>query len=105
MDSGDPLLANVVSIDNEAFSYCEEITEVDLTASSVITQIPERCFYKSGKLGTVKLPESIETIGAEAFLDTSDNMEITIPKSKLCDWRDCFNFDGNRKGYDQRTAV
>lgn len=96
VDSGDPLLANVVSIDNEAFSYCEEITEVDLTASSV-TQIPERCFYKSGKLGTVKLPESIETIGAEAFLDTSDNMEITIPNPSCAIGETAFNFDGNRK--------
>ncbi len=95
-ESGDTLLANVVSIDNEAFSYCDQITEVDLSTSA-ITQIPERCFYKAEKLGTVKLPESIETIGAEAFLDTSDNMEITIPNPSCAIGETAFNFDGNRK--------
>lgn len=95
-ESGDTLLANVVSIDNEAFSYCGEITEVDLSTSA-ITQVPERCFYKAEKLATVKLPESIETIGAEAFLDTSDNMEITIPNPSCAIGETAFNFDGNRK--------
>ncbi len=95
-ESGDTLLANVVSIDNEAFSYCGEITEVDLSTSA-ITQIPERCFYKAEKLANVKLPESIETIGAEAFLDTSDNMEITIPNPSCAIGETAFNFDGNRK--------
>lgn len=95
-ESGDTLLANVVSVDNEAFSYCGEITEVDLSTSA-ITQVPERCFYKAEKLATVKLPESIETIGAEAFLDTSDNMEITIPNPSCAIGETAFNFDGNRK--------
>lgn len=95
-ESGDTLLANVVSIDNEAFSYCGEITEVDLSTSA-ITQVPERCFYKSEKLANVKLPESIETIGAEAFLDTSDNLEITIPNPSCAIGETAFNFDGNRK--------
>lgn len=95
-ESGDTLLANVVSIDNEAFSYCDEITEVDLSTSS-ITQVPERCFYKSEKLANVKLPESIETIGAEAFLDTSDNIEITIPNPSCAIGETAFNFDGSRK--------
>lgn len=95
-EAGDTLLANVVSIDNEAFSYCDEITAVDLSTSS-ITQIPERCFYKSEKLGTVILPESIATIGPEAFYDTSDNLEITIPNPSCAIGETAFNFDGNRK--------
>lgn len=95
-ESGDTLLANVVSIDNEAFSYCGEITEVDLSTSK-ITQIPERCFYKAEKLANVKLPESIATIGEEAFLNTSDNMEITIPNPSCAIGETAFNFDGNRK--------
>ncbi len=95
-ESGDTLLANVVSIDNEAFSYCDQITEVDLSTSK-ITQIPERCFYKAEKLANVKLPESIATIGEEAFLNTSDNMEITIPNPSCAIGETAFNFDGNRK--------
>lgn len=94
--SGDTLLANVVSIDKEAFSYCEEITEVDLSTSK-ITQLPERCFYKAIKLSTVKLPDSIETIGEEAFLQTSDNVEVTIPNPSCAIGETAFNFDGNRK--------
>lgn len=95
-ESGDTLLANVVSIDKEAFSYCEEITEVDLSTSK-ITQLPERCFYKAVKLSTVKLPDSIETIGEEAFLQTSDNVEVTIPNPSCAIGETAFNFDGNRK--------
>lgn len=93
---GDALLANVVSIDKEAFSYCEEITEVDLSTSK-ITQLPEKCFYKAVKLSNVKLPDSIETIGEEAFLETSDNMEITIPNPSCAIGETAFNFDGSRK--------
>lgn len=77
--SGDAYLADVVSIDKEAFSYCDNITEVDLSTSS-ITTLPERCFYKAEKLDTVILPDTIEVIGEEAFLETNSNrIEVTIP--------------------------
>ncbi|MDE7207355.1 MAG: leucine-rich repeat domain-containing protein, partial [Lachnospiraceae bacterium] len=78
-DSGDTYLSDVVSIAKEAFSYCDEITEADLSTTS-ITVLPERCFYKAEKLDTVKLPDSIAVIGEEAFLDTNSNrIEVTIP--------------------------
>ena len=43
------------------------------------------------------LPESIATIGPEAFYDTSDNLEITIPNPSCAIGETAFNFDGNRK--------
>ncbi len=97
VDSGDANLANVVSIAKEAFSYCDEITEADLSTTS-ITTLPERCFYKATKLDTVKLPETIAVIGAEAFLDTSSNrLEVTIPNPQCAIGETAFDLASGQK--------
>ena len=96
-NSGDTNLSDVVSIANEAFSYCDEITEVDLSTTS-ITTLPERCFYKASKLDTVKLPDSIAVIGAEAFLDTSSNrLEVTIPNPSCAIGETAFDLASGQK--------
>lgn len=96
-NSGDTYLSDVVSIANEAFSYCDEITEVDLSTTS-ITTLPERCFYKALKLDTVKLPDSIAVIGAEAFLDTSSNrLEVTIPNPSCAIGETAFDLASGQK--------
>lgn len=92
-DAGDTKLSEVVSIAKEAFSYCDEITEVDLSETS-ITTLPERCFYKAAKLDTVKLPETIAVIGAEAFWDAGSNLEITIPNAQCAIGETAFNLEG-----------
>ncbi len=97
VDSGDENLADVVSIAKEAFSYCDEITEADLSTTA-ITTLPERCFYKATKLDTVKLPETIAVIGAEAFLDTSSNrIEVTIPNPQCAIGETAFNLASGQK--------
>ena len=97
VESGDKDLSDVVSIAKEAFSYCDEITEADLSTTS-ITTLPERCFYKATKLDTVKLPETIAVIGAEAFLDTSSNrLEVTIPNPQCAIGETAFNLASGQK--------
>lgn len=97
VDSGDTNLSEVVSIAKEAFSYCDEITEADLSTTS-ITTLPERCFYKASKLDTVKLPETIAVIGAEAFLDTSSNrLEVTIPNPQCAIGETAFDLESGQK--------
>lgn len=97
VSSGDTNLADVVSIAKEAFSYCDEITEVDLSETS-ITTLPERCFYKATKLDTVKLPDTIAVIGAEAFLDTSSNrLEVTIPNPQCAIGETAFDLESGQK--------
>lgn len=94
---GDTNLSEVVSIANEAFSYCDEITEVDLSTTS-ITTLPERCFYKASKLDTVTLPDTIAVIGAEAFLDTSSNrLEVTIPNPSCAIGETAFDLASGQK--------
>lgn len=95
--SGDTYLADVVSIDKEAFSYCDNITEVDLSTSS-ITTLPERCFYKAEKLDTVILPDTIEVIGEEAFLGTNSNrIEVTIPNPQCAIGETAFDLASGQK--------
>ncbi len=95
--SGDTYLSEVVSIAKEAFSYCDEITEADLSTTS-ISVLPERCFYKAKKLDTVILPDSIAVIGEEAFLDTNSNrIEVTIPNAQCAIGETAFDLASGQK--------
>ncbi|MCR5501458.1 MAG: leucine-rich repeat protein [Lachnospiraceae bacterium] len=47
-------------------SYNEGLTEIDLSEMP-LTEVPEKAFYDSYNLKTVKLPDRVSVIGAEAF--------------------------------------
>lgn len=72
----------------EAFMDCPEIDDVDLS-TSIIKTIPEKCFARSDKLHTVKLPNTIETIQNESFWNTGLR-QITIPDSIVSIANDAF---------------
>lgn len=63
----DPDLIDVTDIEERAFKHCDYITVVDLSQSKKLDKIPKQCFYNCNKLGTISLPDSIDTVESEAF--------------------------------------
>lgn len=91
-DEADPNLSRVVSIDEAAFSYCDNITDADL-GSTKITAIPNKCFYNAEKLASVVIPESTEVVGEEAFKGTGDNITLTVRNPECAIAESAFEFD------------
>lgn len=71
---------NVTSIKAEAFENCNNIGWVDLSQTKV-KDIPENCFKDTSKISTVSLPNTIENILEQSFLN-SGIAKLTIPTGK-----------------------
>ncbi len=87
----DSLLSKVSGIKPEAFSYCPDLSTVDLSDTS-ITVIPEGCFKGDSTLQEVVLPESVSRIDSKAFSDT--RAKVTIYSTTCQIESDAFD-DGN----------
>ena len=74
----DPYLSNVSSIGDGAFRNCDGITGVDLRGMDLLDTVPDNCFEDCDKLNQVILPENITTVGHNAFLDTSNGIELVV---------------------------
>lgn len=73
--------ASVKSIDKVAFSGQQGITSVKFEGSN-ITELPDSVFrYCSGLSGVLRIPESIQKIGANTFAETSITT-MYLPKLK-----------------------
>ena len=68
----------VTGIGNNAFRGCQDLTSVSLPNS--ITTIGAQAFYSSG-LTSVNIPESVTTIGDYAFAYSDNLISATIPSS------------------------
>ncbi|NBI92169.1 hypothetical protein D3Z45_16730 [Lachnospiraceae bacterium] len=73
-------LTGIKEIAPEAFMDCESIRQVDLT-SSVVVNIPNRCFAESKNLNVVELPNTIKSIRAGSFWNTEGLASVKIPDS------------------------
>ena len=74
----DANLANVSTIADGAFSDLPTLRRVDFTGNSLLTELPDRCFYNDGKLSQVILPQNIRTIGQKSMANCADNVSLTI---------------------------
>ena len=92
VDFGDAKLTN---IDNFAFRFCENLTELDLPET--VTNIGRYTFYGCKSLSQLTIPANVEHIGSYAFLGTNDiNLYFTsenLPAYLDEDW------DRNIRGY------
>lgn len=68
---------NVTSIKEEAFEDCNNVGWVDLSQTKVKV-IPKSCFKDTSKISTVALPNTIENILEDSFLN-SGIAKLTIP--------------------------
>lgn len=76
--STNPELKDVVAISPQAFAFCENLTNVDLSDTTV-RQIPEKCFQNCTNLGQITLPESAIQVDDNAFAGVNRLCTVTIP--------------------------
>ena len=69
----------VTSIGNEAFKWCERLTNVTIPDS--ITSIGNSAFYDCSSLTSVTIPDSVTSIGEWAFYDCCSLTSVKIPDS------------------------
>ena len=68
---------SIKEIENEAFSSCANLYEVDMSKAS-LTKIPEGCFENCSSLYEVKLPKTIKSICERAFAGNENLAEIDL---------------------------
>ncbi len=73
-------LAGIKEIAPEAFMDCDSIRQVDLT-SSVIKEVPLRCFAEADNLNVVRLPSTTQAIREGSFWNTKSLASVLIPNS------------------------
>ena len=56
-------------VGQEAFMECQNAKSIDMSACTIITEIPDKTFYNCDGIGSVKLPTSVIKIGGSAFYD------------------------------------
>jgi len=69
----------VTSINNNAFSYCYNLTSV--TIPNTVTSIGYGAFYYSNSLKSVIIPSSVNSISSATFLGCSSLTSISIPNT------------------------
>ena len=74
----DPDLANVTSIEPQAFKDCKNITGADFTDVSQFDEIPEECFSGDEMLTEVDLPMNVKLIGDRAFAGTGNYTKVIV---------------------------
>ncbi len=74
----DPELADLTYIAPSAFEDCDSITTVDFTGCDNLTSIPTSCFKDSEMVTEIDLPESVKSIGDEAFAGTGSYTKVIV---------------------------
>ena len=85
------LSADILSLGEGAFAGCEKL-EAMPELNSMITVIPDRCFYGCKELAEAVIPETVERIGTLAFAGTALT-ELTVPESVVQIGADAFGKD------------
>ncbi len=67
----------VISIREESFSYCSNLTSVEIPAG--VTNIGAHAFRSCGNLTEIKIPSSVTHIGDGAFCDCRSLENVKIP--------------------------
>jgi uncharacterized protein YwqG len=67
----------VTEIGESAFSWCEELTEIELPP--LLTSIEKRAFYDCKNLVKINIPPLVTNIGREAFTRCESLKEIKLP--------------------------
>ena len=70
--------ATVTAIQYAAFAGCTSLTDVSFASGSNVAEIPRAAFYGNEKLASVVLPDTVKTIGKNAFEGTKALKTIRV---------------------------
>ncbi len=74
----------LTTIGSNAFSYCEGITKVIIREN--VRRIEERAYYTCSGLSFVSIPDTVYSIGAEAFAKLEKTMVMLSGQVSAIDW-------------------
>jgi len=83
--------STVIEIGENAFQF-SNVTSVDMSNATNLTNIGEYAFSLCQKLESVVFPESLETIGNEAFYNCQSLTAVTIPSGVVTIGNEAFQF-------------
>jgi hypothetical protein len=72
-NSDDPYITAISSIGESAFEDCVGVSTVNLSDSTNLTKIPDKCFKNCDNLTLVDLPTTTKEVGQEAFANIRDD--------------------------------
>ena len=97
---------DIYSLGEGAISQCSNLTVMP-QLGSMVTRIPDQCFYGCAALEDVTIPASIKQIGSRAFANTGIT-ELTMPDSVTSIGNQAFNSSillrGSNNGYAKTWA-
>ena len=70
--------ASVMSIDNYAFAYCDNLETVEISSESRMSGIYKGAFYNDAALTTILIPDSAQEIGDYAFYGCSSMSDVQL---------------------------
>lgn len=82
--------SSVISVGNCAFYWDSNLQSVDLSTTN-IESIESSTFFKCAKLISVKLPDTVKTIGNSAFENAGLVGELHLPNNLISIGRNAFN--------------
>jgi len=105
--------ANVTSIGEYAFAYCDNITSVTFATDSQLS-IGYRAFINCYNLNSIIIPENVTSIGGGAFASCTSLTSVTIPSSitsiepmvfSLCTSLSNITVDANNPNYSSEGGI
>ena len=78
-DAIDPLINGISSIRADAFEGCKYVKTIDLTNASSLQKIDNGSFMGCESLAGIKLPETLQDVGDDAFKGCDKNLLVRIP--------------------------
>lgn len=95
----DPYMSNVSQISPGAFEDCDYLTGVDFTGT-LVKEIPDNCFKNCDKLNQVTLPDSVESIGHNAFAGCMEGITVVAYGREVYLPSDAFGTKSTTDGND-----
>ena len=68
----------IVKIGESAFAYCTALSTVRFASGSKLTTIGENAFYQCSSITSLTIPDSVQSIGVEAFYELGNLKYLTM---------------------------
>ena len=81
--------ASVAELDDYAFAWCAQLSEVVFEKGSALRRMGEGCFYDSG-LKQIVIPQGVEELGGKAFMNCKELWTVDFAEGLEAIGSSCF---------------